>query len=108
MPRVPPLVPGPFSELSGHREASQGFWAQGSGGLALLTCESRAERVPSRSGSALGNRDHSDSEGRGGALMRSGCRAGNWPGLQTPLRVLPGTATSPARQLAVGTSPLHL
>lgn len=30
-------------------------------------------------------------------LMRNACRAGDRPGLQTPLQVLSGTATSPAR-----------
>lgn len=49
-----------------------------------------------RSCSAPGNRGYSDAEGRGGALMCNVCRAGDWPGLQTPLWVLPGTTTSSA------------
>lgn len=106
MPQVPPLRPqegGAWSRVlfQNSQGAERPAREPGPKGQLARPCspdsESRPERVPTpRSCSALGNRGYSDAEGRGGALMCSACRAGDRPGLQTPLWVLPGTATSSA------------
>ena len=97
MPQVPPLRPqegGAWSRVlfQNSQGAERPAREPGPKGQLARPCspdsESRPERVPTpRSCSALGNRGYSDAEGRGGALMCSACRAGDRPGLQTPLWV---------------------
>lgn len=100
------VEPGPgffLRTLQGAKRGQPGAWAQGSSWLQPCSpdSESRPEAGPHPPSAAALPRGTEPAlmrrAGAGVRLMRNACRAGDRPGLQAPLQVLSGTATSPAR-----------